>query len=448
MEEGLMDNVLAARALMGISLGFHIIYATIGIGLPFMLMIAEGLSLRSGDELYHRLARSWIRPAGVLFAIGAVSGTILSFELGLLWPRFMEFSGPLIGLAFSMEGFAFFTEAIFLALYIYGEQRLSRRMLFFCTVILTIASAASAVFVISANAWMNTPAGFSLVNGTLADVHPLQALANPAWAHEAVHGTLAAYVATGFAMAGVYAAAMLRGQSSCYNRRALTLALAVATVSLPLMLVSGDWAAMTLAVQQKPKLAAMEALFTTTRGAPLIIGGWPDPASGKVLYGIEVPKLLSFLAYRDTDAIVEGLDAFPPGSTPDPRLVHTFFDLMVGSFSIMLAAALWFWWLRWRRHEVPMGKWPLRALLFASPFGMIALESGWLVTEFGRQPWIAQGHMRVAEGVTPQAGIGLMLITFLVVYLALTAGLLRLLVWPASAGKGMKATEEESHVDP
>jgi len=442
-----MSEILSARTLMGISLGFHIIYSTIGVGLPLLLMIAEWLSLRTGDEFYHKLARSWIRPAGVLFAIGAVSGTILSFELGLLWPRFMAFSGPLIGLTFSMEGFAFFTEAIFLALYIYGEQRLSRRMLFFCTIILTISSAASAVFVISANAWMNTPTGFRLVNGALADVHPLQAFANPAWAHEAVHGTLAAYVATGFAVAGVYALALLRGPTSDFNKRALTLALAVASVSLPLMLVSGDWAAMTLAVQQKPKLAAMESLFTTTRGAPLVIGGWPDPASGKVLFGIEVPKMLSFLAHRDPDAIVEGLDAFPPDTTPDPRLVHPFFELMVASSFIMLAAALWFWWLRWRRREVPMGKWPLRALLFASPFGMIALESGWLVTEFGRQPWIVQGHMRVAEGVTTQTGIGVVLITFLVLYLALTAGLLRLLVRPALAGKGIQRTQGDRHVD-
>jgi cytochrome d ubiquinol oxidase subunit I len=412
-----------------------------------MLMIAEGLSFRSGDDCYHQLARRWIRPAGVLFAIGAVSGTILSFELGLLWPRFMAFSGPLIGLTFSMEGFAFFIEAIFLALYIYGEKRLSRRMLFFCTIILTVASAASAVFVISANAWMNTPAGFRLVNGKLIDVHPLQGFANPAWAHEAVHGTLAAYVATSFAVAGVYAAALLRGRSSVYNKRALTLALSVASVSLPLMLVSGDWAAMTLAVQQKPKMAAMEALFTTARGAPLVIGGWPDPASGKVLYGIEVPKLLSFLAHRDPDAIVEGLDAFPPGTTPDPRLVHPFFELMVASSFIMLAAAIWFWWQRWRSREVPMGKWPLRALLFASPFGMIALESGWLVTEFGRQPWIAQGHMRVAEGVTTQTGIGGVLFTFLIVYLALTAGLLRLVARPASLGKGNQMKQEDSHVD-
>ena len=442
-----MDNVLSARALMGISLGFHIIYATIGIGLPFMLMIAEWMSLRSGDEVYHRLARSWMRPAGVLFAIGAVSGTIHSFKLGLLWPRFMAFSGPLIGLAFSMEGFAFFTEAIFLALYIYGEQRLSRRMLFLCTIPITVAAAASAVFVISANSWMQTPAGFRLVNGALVDVHPFQAFVNPAWAHEAVHGTLAAYVATGFAMAGIYAAAMLRGHQSDYNKRALTLSLAVASVSLPLMLVSGHWAAITLADQQKPKLAAMEALFTTARGAPLVIGGWPDPASGKVLYGIRLPKLLSLLVHLDPDALVEGLDAFPPGVTPDPRVVHPFFDLMVASFFIMLAAAVWFWWLRWRRREVPLDKWPLRALLLASPFGMIALESGWLVTEFGRQPWIARGYMRVAEGVTPQTGIGLVFFTFIVVYMTLTAGLLKLLLRPA-AGDGTETAQGDRHVDP
>src|SRR5450631_92474 len=212
------------------------------------------------------------------------------------------------------------------------------------------------------------------------------------------------------------------------------------------MLVSGDWSAMTLAVQQKPKLAAMEAHFTTARGAPLIIGGWPDPASRKVRYGIRIPKLLSLLAFRNPDALVEGLDAFPPGSRPDPRLVHPFFDLMVASFFIMLAAVAWFWWLRWRRREVPLGTWPLRAILIASPFGMIALESGWLVTEFGRQPWIARGHMLVAEGVTPQTGIGPVLLLFLVVYLGLTAGLLKLLLGTASTGEGDKTVPGDRHV--
>ncbi|HEY3309936.1 MAG TPA: cytochrome ubiquinol oxidase subunit I [Desulfuromonadaceae bacterium] len=443
-----MENVTAARALMGASLGFHIIYATIGIGLPFMLMLAEWLAIRTGNETYHQLARRWIRPAGLLFAIGAVSGTILSFELGLLWPRFMEVSGALIGLAFTIEGFAFFTEAIFLALYIYGEQRLSRRMLFLCTIPLTISAAASAVFVISANAWMNTPTGFRPINGTFTDIDPLRVLANPAWAHQAVHGTFAAYVATGFAMAGIYALAMLRGHISEDNKRALTLSLAVAASCLPLMFISGDFAAGFLAKHEKPKLAAMEALFHTSRGAPLIIGGWPEPATEKVLYGIELPKLLSLLAHSDINAVVEGLDAFPPGTTPDPRLVHPFFDLMVGSFFLMSLAAIWFWWLRWRRRKCPCDKWMLWAIIIASPFGMIALESGWLVTEFGRQPWIIQGYMRVSEGVTPGLGISLVFLTFLIIYVALTAGLLKMLLWPSSGKTGISAGQGEQHVDP
>ncbi len=440
-----MSTLLSARALMGVSLGFHIIYATIGVGLPLMLMIAEGLSLRTGDEAYHHIARGWVRPAGVLFAIGAVSGTILSFELGFLWPAFMSFSGSLIGLPFWMEGFAFFTEAVFLALYIYGEQRLSSKMLFFCTVPLTISAAASAVFVISANSWMNTPAGIDLADGRLTDVHPLQALFNPAWFHEAVHGTLAAYVATGYTLAGVYAAALLRGRMAEHNRRALTLSMAIAGVCLPFMLISGDWASRFLAVHEKPKLAAMEALFTTSPGAPLTIGGWPDPASGKVLYGIELPRLLSVLIHLDPDAVVEGLDAFPPGDNPDPRLVHPFFDLMVVSFFIMLAAAAWFWWSFWRRRTVPVGKWPLRTILLASPLGVVALECGWLVTEFGRQPWIIRGLMRVSDGVTPNAGIGVVFLTFLAVYITLTAGLLRLLPRPTFDGVSNEAAREDQH---
>lgn len=434
-----MDNVLAARALMGISLGFHIIYATIGIGLPFMLMVAEWISLRKGDDTYHRLARAWIRPAAVLFAIGAVSGTILSFELGLLWPEFMAFSGPMIGLAFSMEGFAFFTEAIFLALYIYGEKRLSRRAQFLCTIPLSISAAISALFVISANSWMNTPTGFRIANGVLTDVDPVKAFLNPAWAHQAVHGTIAAYVATGIAVAGFYAAAMLRNRVSEESKKGMTLALAVAGIGLPLMLASGDWAAYSVANNQKAKLAAMESHFTTMAGAPLVIGGWPDPENRKVRFGIELPRLLSFLAHRDFDAVVEGLDAFPPGDAPDPRLVHPFFTLMVGSFFMMALPAGWFWWLRLRRKEVPTGKWLLRALLVASPFGIIALESGWLVTEFGRQPWIVQGYMRVSQGATPNSGIDVVLVAFLLLYIALTAGLLKILLKPSPRRK------EDSH---
>lgn len=440
-----MDNLLAARTLMGISLAFHIIYATIGVGLPLMLMIAEGMALRTGNEIYHRIARRWIRPAGVWFAIGAVSGTILSFELGLLWPRFMAFSGPLIGLAFTIEGFAFFVEAIFLALYIYGEHKLSRPMQLFCTVAMTVAAAASAAFVISANAWMNTPAGFRLVEGVPVDLRPLEAFANPAWAHEAVHGTFAAYVATGFAVAGIYALAMLRGRAPDHAPTALTLALAVGTLFLPFMLVSGDWAATSLGQNQKRKLAAMEAHFVTARGAPLVIGGWPDPETKTVRWGIAVPKMLSVLAYRDPDAEVAGLDAFPPGTTPDPRLVHPFFNLMVASFFLMLAAAGAFWWRRWRRKAFPTERWLLRVLVVAAPFGLIALEAGWLVTEFGRQPWTVHGHQTVAQGVTTSGGMDLVLLVFGAVYLLLTVGLAKLLLRPASGGASAAQENQDVH---
>lgn len=436
-----MDDVVAARALMGVSLGFHIIYATIGIGLPFMLMLAEGLSLATGDDLWHRMARRWIRPAGVLFAVGAVSGTILSFELGLLWPRFMEFSGPMIGITFWMEGFAFFTEAIFLALYAYGDHRLSRRALFLCTIPFSVAAAISAVFVISANGWMNTPSGFRMMGGFTTEIHPFRAFANPAWAHEAVHGTLAAYAATSFALAGVYAVALLRGRSDDYHRRGLKLSLAVGAVVLPLMLLSGDWAAVSVGRDQKPKLAAMEAVFRTTAGAPLTVGGWPDPERERVIGGIEIPKLLSLLAYRDPNAVVQGLNAFPPAERPDPRLVHTFFELMVGAFFVMLLAAVWYWWDRWRHPGEAPGRALLWGLAIASPFGMIALESGWLVTEFGRQPWAVRGFMTVAEGATRHGHIAVVFLVFLAVYTALTVGLLALLLRQA-------APQEDSHVAP
>jgi cytochrome d ubiquinol oxidase subunit I len=439
-----MDNVLAARALMGMSLGFHIIYATIGIGLPLMLMLAEGISLGTGNELYHQMARRWIRPAGLLFAIGAVSGTVLSFELGLLWPRFMEFSGPLIGMPFWMEGYAFFTEAIFLALYIYGERRLSRRALFFCTLPLALSATLSAAFVISANAWMNSPAGFTVDNGILAKVSPLTAMLNPAFAHQAVHGTLAAFTATAFGMAGIYALAVLRRGATPYFSRALVLAVAVGSCSLPFMLASGDWAAGFIARHQPAKLAAAEAHFKTMAGAPLVVGGWPDPATGEVYFGFKIPRLLSLLAFRDPDAVVKGLNAFPADEVPDPRMVHPSFDLMVGSFFIMALAAIWFWWQVWRKRDVTASRGLLWMLVAASPFGLIALECGWLVTEFGRQPWIIQGVMKVAGGANPSEGLGVVLAVFLTVYVLLTGGLMKMLL-QAEPPEGSSVRDGEVH---
>ncbi len=422
-----MDQLISARALMGVSLGFHIIYVAFGIGFPLLLLIAEGMALKTGNELYHRVARSWTRPMIVLFAIGAVSGTILSFELGLLWPGFMRFSGPMIGLPFWLEGFAFFTEAIFLGLYTYGERRLSRKTLFLTTVPITLSSAASAVFVIGANGWMNTPAGFDLVNGAAVNVRPFQALSNLSWWHEVMHGTLATYIASSFAIAGVNAYHLLKGWKPQENRLSLTIAMAVAGIFVPFMLVTGDYAATRVAVHQPAKLAAMEALPDTKEGAPLVIGGWLDEKTQNMRYGIEIPKLLSILAFHDPNAKVLGLNAFPPGRRPDPNIVHLSFDLMVGSFFVLFGAMLWFWIARWRSGATFPGRLLLIALLVASPFGLIAQECGWFVTEFGRQPWIAMDVMLVAEGVTPRQ-VGWVFVLFLLLYLALTAGLLKLLL--------------------
>ena len=444
-----MDTLVSARALMGASLAFHILYSAVGIGLPVLLMIAEGLALRTGDEGWHTLARRWARTAAVLFAIGAVSGTILSFELGLLWPEFMRFAGGIIGMPFSLEGFAFFTEAIFLGLYLYGERRLSRRALFLVTIPIVISSALSAVFVISANAWMNTPQGFTLVDGQVVDVDVWEAMFNPAFPYEALHGTLASYVATGFAVAGVYAWALLKGDHSAYNRRALALALAVGGGTLPLMFLSGDLSARFVAEHEPAKFAAMEGVFQTQAGAPLSIGGIADLEAREMKYDIEIPKLLSVLGYGDPDAVVRGLDDFPEGTTPDPRPVHIFFDVMVGSFFVMLFAAAWYWWMRLRRGAVERSRWLLRALVGASPFGFIALQAGWMVTEFGRQPWVVVGYMKVSEGVTTRSGITAVFGAFMLVYLVLTAGLLWLLLRrPRPARTGTPSGEEAGVVHP
>ena len=424
----MFDTVTSARALMGMSLAFHICFTAIGIGLPLLLFIAEGIALRTGDETYRQMAKRWGRIAAVLFAIGAVSGTILSFEFGLLWPTWMEFSGGIIGFPFALEGFAFFTEAIFLALYIYGWDRLSPRAHWLCTIPLVVSSAASAFFVISANGWMNQPAGFEMVNGKAVNVDPLAAMFNAAMPYEVTHGALASYVATGFAVAGVYAIAMLRGDRSVYVRKALLLGLAVAAVSTPLQIISGDLSARFLAHNQPEKFAAMEGQFDTEQGAPLRIGGFPDPGDRTTRYAIEIPKLASFLAFEDFDAEVRGLNSFPQDEIPDPRLVHYSFQAMVGIGFFMLAVAAWVLGLAWWRKRIDPGRLQLLALAATLPLGFVAIEAGWFVTEFGRQPWIIYQLMRTDEAATPREGIGFILLVFVLIYIALAAGLALLLL--------------------
>src|SRR2546430_1438926 len=279
-----MPDLLAARAQMGTSLAFHIIFSALGVGLPLLLCIAEGFALFRKDKTWMMLARRWTRAAAILFAIGAVSGTILSFELGLLWPTYIKFAGAVVGLPFALEGFAFFLEAIFLGLYLYGWDRLSPRAHWLCSFPIWISGLASAWFIVSANSWMNTPAGFVIKNGKVVDINPIQAIFNPSTPYETVHMLLACYVATGFAVAAIYAFAFLRGKRSEYYRKGLMVGMLLAVIATPLQIISGDFNARYLANYQPVKFAAMEGGFHTQQGAPLKIGGLADPNTGRFHY--------------------------------------------------------------------------------------------------------------------------------------------------------------------
>jgi cytochrome d ubiquinol oxidase subunit I len=422
-----VPDLLAARLQMAISLGFHIVFAVAGMAMPLCMVIAEACWLRTGDAGWRVLAERWAKGTAILFAVGAVSGTVLSFELGLLWPRFMAFAGPIIGLPFALEGFAFFTEAVFLGVYLYGWERVGRTAHLAAGAIVAVSGALSGFLVVCANGWMNTPTGFTLVDGRATDVRPLAAMWNPMAAAEAVHMLIAAYAATGFAVAGIHASRLRRERSNRFHRRALAVALAVGGVAAVLQPLAGDVLARTVARLQPLKLAALEGQFTTERGAPLRIGGLPDPAARVTRGALEIPRGLSLLAHHDGDALVRGLDAFPPDQWPPLVPVHVAFQVMVALGVAMAAVALWGAGLAWRCGAVADSPAFLRALVALTPAGLVAVEAGWVVTEVGRQPWIIQGVMRTAHALTPMPGLVVSLAVFTVIYLLLAGTVVVLL---------------------
>lgn len=421
---------MAARMQMGFSLGFHMIFAALGVGMPLLMLVAEWRWLKTGRRHFLELARTWGKATGILFAIGAVSGTALSFELGLLWPAFMEFAGSTIGPAFTLEAYAFFIEAIFLGLYLYGWERLSPLGHWLCGIPVTVSGAASSVLVVASNAWMQNPVGAELLRSNPDAANPAAMLfANPMWGIMAVHSTLACYAATAFAVMGVYAWGALRGRSKEIHRSAVYIAAVVGTLTAITMPVTGDLSAKAVARYQPVKLAAMEAQFETERAAPLRIGGLPQPEAGQVPYAIEIPGLLSWLAYGDFNAEVAGLDQVPREHWPNVTLTHIAFQVMVAAGVAMLAAVGWFWWVsRRRRGQVLQHRWLMWAIVAASPLGFMALEAGWIVTEIGRQPWIIQGIMRTSEAVTPAPGLVGVLLAAVGLYLILAITLVWLLL--------------------
>lgn len=427
-----MSDLEFARAQMAMSLAFHIVFAVVGIGMPALMVIAEWRWLRTRDAMYLELAKRWAKGTAILFAVGAVSGTVLSFELGLLWPTFMEHAGAVIGMPFSLEGFAFFTEAIFLGIYLYAWQRIPPKAHWWAGVVVALSGALSGAFVVCANAWMNAPEGFAMVDGVVTNVDPIDAMFNAAAPSQVLHMTLAAYAACGFAAAGVHAYALRRGTPHrAFHRAALQIALMMGLPAAVLQPLSGDISARSVAERQPVKFAAMEG-HLRTGPANFVIGGWPDEATLTHRGALEVPGALSFMTTGSTKTVIPGVDQVPAEDRPPLAIVHTAFQIMIGCGMLMMALAAWGAWRTWRRRRgqgtaLPDDRAFLLAVILASPLGFVAVEAGWTVTEVGRQPWIVHGILRTADAVTPMPGLGVTFALFTALYLGLAVAVVFLL---------------------
>jgi cytochrome d ubiquinol oxidase subunit I len=413
-----------ARQMQALSFAVHIPLVCFGIAFPAFVLLVEALWLRTGDPVYRTIAKRWSKVMLALFAVGVVTGTILSFELGLLWPNFMATFGDVFGLGFTLEAFSFFVEAIFIAIYVYGWERLSPRAHFLSGVPVVIAGFTGSLTVISVNAWMNSPSGFSVEGGRVTDVRPLEALfGNDFLWHEVVHMYVAAYMVAGFLTAAVYARLWLRGRRGRYEQVALVVPLTVAALAAPVQIVVGDWAARTVAREQPTKLAAFEGLYQTEAGAPVHLGGWYNGED--VRYGMPLPRLLSLLAFHDPNARVEGLEEVPADERPPVNVVRIAFQTMVGIGIALggVSAVYLLVLLRWRR--LPRSPWFFRAVVVAGPMSVVALIAGWVTTEVGRQPWAVYGHMRTEEAVTGASGVPVGYATLVLVY----AGLIAAVAW-------------------
>jgi cytochrome d ubiquinol oxidase subunit I len=420
------DHLLQARQMQALSFAVHIPLVCFGVAFPVMVLVMEWMGHRTGDPLYLAIARRWSRIMVALFAVGVITGTILSFEMGLLWPNFTATFGGVFGLGFAIEGFSFFLEAIFIGIYIYGWDRLSPRAHMLSALPIVFTGFSGSWMVIAVNAWMNHPSGFRLVRGEAVDIHPVHALfANSYLWHELVHMYLAAYIVTGFVVAGAYAIARLRGRWSRYERTALVVPLTIAALAAPVQVLVGDWAARDVAESQPTKLAALEGLGRTESGAPLHVLGWYH--DGEVKFGIAVPKMLSVLSFHDPNARVEGLDAVPPTQRPPVNITRISFQTMVGIGTLLALLGAIVLYVRVRRRALPEWRWFYYALAAAGPLSVVALICGWVVTEVGRQPWVVYRVMPTSQAVTDAGGIPVGYATLWIVYLAVGAGVVWIL---------------------
>ncbi|WP_343522242.1 cytochrome ubiquinol oxidase subunit I [Pedobacter sp.] len=415
-----MDDFIAARSQMALSLGFHIIFSCIGMVMPFFMAVSHYKWLKTGEEVYKNLTKAWSKGVAIFFATGAVSGTMLSFELGLLWPRFMDHAGPIFGMPFSLEGTAFFIEAIALGFFLYGWNKLNRWFHWFTGMVVGVSGLASGILVVAANAWMNSPAGFDFVNGQYLNIDPIQAMFNKAWFTQALHMCLAAFTATGFAVAGVHALMILRNRNAYFHLKAFKIAAVFACIAALLQPLSGDISAKDVAKRQPAKLAAMEALYKTEKPAPLLVGGIVNEKDKTVTGAIKIPGALSFLAHGNFNAEVRGLDQIPENDHPPVAITHYAFQIMVGIGTLLLLISLIYFFILFKKKSLTEKRWLLKLFVFAIPLGYLALEAGWVVTEVGRQPWIIYGIMRTQDAVTPMPGITYSFYIFSAIYVSLS----------------------------
>jgi cytochrome d ubiquinol oxidase subunit I len=424
-----MTDLFAARSQMAMSLAFHMVFATVGIGMPLLMVVAEAQWLRTREEGWLQLAKAWSKGTAVMFAVGAVSGTVLSFELGLLWPGFMEFAGPIIGMPFSLEGFAFFFEAIFLGVYLYGWNAVSERAHLLAGVGVLVSGTLSGIFVVCANAWMNAPTGFELdAHGAVLSIDPVAAMLNPHAFGQALHMTVAAFLATSFGVAGVHAFMLRRQPGHPFPEKALRIALAVGIVSTFAQPATGHFVGEAVAHHQPVKFAALEGLWEDhPQGAPFMIGGIPDEVGERTDWGIEIPYLLSLVAFQDPTHPVAGLKSYPKADRPPVLVTHLAYQLMLASAGVLggtgaIGLVLWGW-----RKRVPDDPWYLALVVFAAPWGMIGIEAGWTATEVGRQPWVVHGILRTADAVSPMPNLQVPFFTFSLLYAVLAVAVVALL---------------------
>ena len=419
-----VDPVPWARAQMAFTLAAHIILVPLGVSWAFMALIANHRGLKRDDDAALQLAQRWSKYMAVTFAVGAVTGTVLSFEFGLLWPRFMGQWGDVFGIPFAFEGIFFFTEAIFISIYIYGWRRLNPWAHFWTGVPVVLTGILGSISVVAANAWMNDPQGFTLdSSGDVVDVDPWAVIFNDAMPLMAAHMVVAAYVVGGFLVASVYAVAMLRGRRDHYHRLGFTIAFSVAAVATPIQMGVGDSLARWVYNNQPVKFAAIELVPETSSDVPETLLGRLD-SDGDVSGGIEIPGLASWLSDpgEGTGTVIQGLDSVPADERPTTRqvnTVHLAWDVMVGLGTLLFLLSVWYWLCRVFRHDMPRSKLFLRIASCAGVAAVICMEAGWVVSEVGRQPWIVYNLMKVEDAATSNTGVWITFVLVAVLYLGL-----------------------------